>query len=83
MSTGLLLALLALLTAACMDSGPLDPEATALGKGTGFSLRVDREAWERWGFRYPVTTVFAVPEATEVLHRDGEGEWEAPGTAQR
>jgi len=74
MSAGLLLALLA---AACMDSGPLDPEATALGEGTGFSLRVDREAWERWGFRYPVTTVFAVPEAMEVLHRDGDGEWEA------
>ena len=68
--------LLSLLLTACHDSAPIDPNDPRSGEGTGFRLTIDKAAWERWGFRYPVTTTFAVSEATQVFHRDGKGTWE-------
>ncbi len=80
--------LLALALAACQplgvpleqDSDPGDtgrPDSDA-EQGALFTLQIASEAWERWGFRYPATYVFDLPDAAAlptVWHRDGDA-WE-------
>lgn len=67
--------LLALLATGCDDGDPVNPFGPDLEPGIGFSLGLDQQAWEKWGFRYPVTTVYAVSESMQVFYRGKGGEW--------
>lgn len=45
------------------------------GQVNDFNISVDQGTWDKWGFEYPVTYVFHVPNIspqTTVLRRDSE-----------
>jgi len=60
------------------NAGTSENSARAASPKT-FTISIDRAAWQKWGFRYPVTYVFrlpAVPSNLEVQRRDGpSGTW--------